>query len=118
MVCGFVFAQLLHTVRTLLCSFLSFGKFFDRLQNGFCRFMYLAQHLVYTYKTIIMKNALLLITISLLAINVNAQSPATFTLVNTPCDSNGVIAVSYSGSGPFEVIWMGGTTAEQEVHTG
>jgi len=43
----------------------------------------------------------------------------TFTLVTTPCDTNGVLVASYpSATAPYYVEWSGGTTSGYAYHTG
>lgn len=65
-----------------------------------------------------MKNPLFSIALSLLTLSTFAQSPVTFTLVTAPCDSDGVMAISYTGTGPFDVTWFGGTTYGMTTHSG
>lgn len=52
-----------------------------------------------------MRKILIQIVFLVCAFISNAQTPVTFTLLTAPCDTDGVLVASYTGSAPFNVEW-------------
>ncbi len=65
-----------------------------------------------------MKKLLLVLLLLPLATMLRAQGSVTFTLVTTPCDTNGVLVAHLPATGilPFSVYWNGGSTTGYTYH--